>query len=229
MDVIAALLIAVVLWLVVLSAGLAFCLWLLGRHNRIRADRPTLAPLTWVWSPSRGARLHRRLRAAAGWVDGDPDSAHDHLRTMLVDQAVELDRYVVTAGRAPRSHRRPMLADASRRVAELERLSVRVHALTDPTAGNRITRYGPTPAVAENLERLREHLDLLEEANSELAALEDLPDLDVSGRPSRTRSPEGARHVEPRHVEATPAGTEATEVAAVEENRSRQRPRPQTG
>lgn len=201
MDPVLVVLIAIVVWLLVLSAGMALSLWLLGRRNRIRVDRPTIAPLTWLWSPARGARLHRRLRAAAGWVDADPSGAHDHLRTMLVDQAVELDRYVVQAGRSPRSHRRTMLTDASRRVGEVERLSVRVHALTDPGVGQRFTRYGPAPEVADNLDRLKEHLDLLEQANAELADLESPPVFDQRFDASAAPVPEPSR-ADPRIAEA---------------------------
>jgi hypothetical protein len=39
------------------------------RHHRVSPHAPTLAPLTWLWSPFRAARLHRRLRRCVATVD----------------------------------------------------------------------------------------------------------------------------------------------------------------
>ena len=174
----------VVAWLVLLTVAVGLGLWALGRHNRVSTAHPTAAPLSWLWSPSTPARLHRRLRTAAAWVEPTPTgTAHDHLRERLVGQALALDLALVRASGAPRRQRRPIVRRLGGEVAEVERLAVRVHGLTRP--GDVAATGWPSadPTVAEHLADLRHHLDLLDAAHAELsdverhAGLGDPPDL----------------------------------------------------
>jgi hypothetical protein len=220
MDLLAAVLIALVVWVLVLTTAVAVGLWALGRHNRVVTSQPTAAPLSWLWSPAQPARLHRRLRTAAGWVDGDPSPARDHLRTSLVDQAVALDLQVVRAAQAPRRHRRPLVREAAAQVTEVERLAARIHGLASPAAGTQGTRPAADPTVAEHLRRLREHVELLEAANVELADIErhaglgDAPDLPAPASAGRAS---GAVPAPPPRTEDTtgshPVGTPSTDAS----------------
>ena len=168
----------VVAWLVLLTVAVGLGLWALGRHNRVSTAHPTAAPLTWLWSPSTTARLHRRLRTAASWVEPAPTTtAHDHLRERLVGQALALDLALVRASGAPRRHRRPIVRRLGGEVAEVERLAVRVHGLTRP--GDVAATGWPSadPTVADHLADLRHHLDLLDAAHDELSDVERLAGL----------------------------------------------------
>lgn len=201
----------VVAWLVLLSAAVGLGLWALGRHNRVSAAHPTPAPLSWVWSPSSPARLHRRLRTAAGWVEPPPgEHGHDHLRDRLVTQAVTLDHQVVRASGAPRRQRRPLLRDLRGEVAEVERLAVRVHGLSRPADAAASGWSGTEPTVAQHLADLRHHLDLLDAAHAELtdverfAGLGDPPDLPVTERRTAPVTP-AVVDVEGREDQPRPA------------------------
>lgn len=160
-------------WLVVLTTGISLGLWALTRHNRVSAEHPSAAPLSWVFSPRRVARLHRRLRGTVAWVQGDiAPNEFDHLRRQLVEQAVRLDLELTRAASAPKRKRRQEVRRLTGGVTELERLAVRVHAMTRP-AGTPLSGMLPVdPTVEEHLQDLRTHLDLLDAARAELADIE---------------------------------------------------------
>lgn len=231
MDLLTAVLLALVVWVLLLTAVVALGLWALGRHNRVVTSQPTAAPLSWLWSPTQPARLHRRLRTAAGWVDVDAAPARDHLRSNLLDQAVALDLQVVRAAKAPRHHRRPLVREAAAQVTEVERLAARIHGLASPTAGAVGTRPGPDPTVAEHLRRLREHVELLEEATVELSDIErhaglgDAPDLPVASAPPPT-APAGER-TSARATVAKPSAPRRPD--GVIDTTAEDQPRPATG
>lgn len=195
-------LVLVVAWLVLLSVAVGLGLWALTRHNRVSHEHATAAPLSWVVSPARPARMHRRLRTAVGWVErplpGEPASQHDHLRTKLVDQAVALDLQLVRAARAPRRHRRATVRQLSGGVTEVERLAVRVHGLTRPVGVPLSGMPAASPSVQQNLADLRHHLDLLDAAHRELtdvernAGLGPAPDLPVDDRLGQELDPRAA-------------------------------------
>ncbi len=79
--------------------------------------------------------------------------------------AVALDRDLVAASRAPKSHRRLMLVDLTEQVISLESLAARV--VTLGSAQQQLTE--PT---REAIARMNAQLDALEEAHDEIARLE---------------------------------------------------------
>ena len=79
--------------------------------------------------------------------------------------AVTLDRDLVMASRAPKSHRRLMLVDLTEQVISLESLAARV--VTLGSAQQQLTE--PT---REAIARMNAQLDALEEAHDEIARLE---------------------------------------------------------
>lgn len=190
-DVLLTLVLILVIWLALVAVALAGSLWYLRRHNRVCRTEPTPAPVSWLWSPTAGARLHRRLRAVGRLVE--PRGESDELRRRLLRQAVLLDAHVVHAARAPRRHRRTGLLAAGRQVTELEELVARLHVLARPVgvAGDRWTLDATRDHEA--LESLRHHVASLEAAHAEVALLErqaglgqppDLPRQQVSPRPT---------------------------------------------
>lgn len=157
------------------SIALGLVLWRLGRRNRLHPSVATTAPVTWLVSPSRPARLHRRLQAAvhtAGYrAPGRgrrkvPTSSVDELVQELVREATAVDQQLVVAARAPRRVRVRLLGVCDPQVAQLERLAARLAVLVSAGA-----RPGGAPAAAA-IRSLEERLDALESARQEIADLE---------------------------------------------------------
>ncbi len=182
-----ALIVVLVLVLVVgggTIATVALLLHALSVRNRVVAGRPSPAPLTWLVSVELPARLHRRLRLAAGLVraagggDGDDLGLAD-VRRQLEDRAVELDHQLVLAARAPKATRRRMLRELQAEIAELERLAERSVRMARAWRGAAPSERG--------LASVRERLELLE------AALHELDGVDVTTfappRPTPVRRP----------------------------------------
>ena len=147
------------------------------------------APLRWLHSPLLAARLHRRLRAAVAMIHlapsprshRAPSLSVDELRRQLEYQAVELDQHLVVAARHPRAYRRRLLRSLEEQVIEVERLSVRLSALSRP-AGTPASGWSGPASPPEVLERIGNQLDLLDAAQAELAEIErasGLVDLDA--------------------------------------------------
>jgi len=162
----------VLFWL----SSTAFVLWRLRRRNRVHPRVATAAPLLWLVSPGKGARLHRRLRAAlaAAQFRGprqrrhpEPtDRLHD-LVTELIQEAAALDDQLVQAALAPLPVRRHLLGALEPHVTNTEVLARRMAALR-PDAG----RSGASSAAS--LRALQERVDALEDARSEIDELEAL-------------------------------------------------------
>lgn len=163
------LLTVVVVWLLLLSAGVAASIWALRRSNRVVPGEPTAAPVLWLWSPSRPARLHRRLRTLAAWVSTAPPSTHREAWDRLLAEAVSLDREAAIAARAPHRVRGDGLRDLARQVHQLERLAARLRKLDGPaTTAPAGSGHEPTGGLVE----LQQHVESLESAHGELDALE---------------------------------------------------------
>lgn len=157
------------------SVGLGLVLWRLRRRNRLHPSSPTAAPVTWLLSPSRPARLHRRLRAAVltagfrapgGGRRRVPATAVDDLVAELLREAVAVDGQLAVAARAPWRVRTRLLGVAEPQVARLEQLAGRLAVLTAASA-----RPGGAPAAVA-IHALEERLDALEAARQEIADLE---------------------------------------------------------
>ena len=150
--------------------------------NRVGVRGRSTAPLRWLFDPGWSARLHRRLRRIVAsvrpWMprrsrrhDDPPPIAL--LATDIELHAVALDRDLVSASRAPKSHRRLLLIDLTDQVIALESLAARV--VTLGSAQQELSE--PTP---EAIARMNAQLDALEEAHDEIARLEAQLGLDDS-------------------------------------------------
>lgn len=161
------------------SVALGLVLWRLGRRNRLHPGSPTAAPVTWLVSPARPARLHRRLRAAVQTASFRapgrgrrklPTAAVDELVAELLREAVAVDAQLLVAARASRRVRARLLGVSEAQVGQLERLAARLAVLVSASA-----RPGGAPAAAA-IHALEERLDALEAARQEIADLEAMLD-----------------------------------------------------
>ena len=78
--------------------------------NRLSPRVPTPAPLSWLWSPSAGARLHRRLRRCIAAVAAVAPAREVGPSTGLRGRP----RWLRLRGRRSSDRRWPVLADAAR-------------------------------------------------------------------------------------------------------------------
>jgi hypothetical protein len=161
--------------------------------------------VSWLWSPTQPARMHRRLRGAVVEIHLSPARratparcSVDELRRELEYQAVELDHHLVVAARHPRRRRRELLGTLDHHVAEVEALSVRLSRMSRP-AGAVTSGWDLATQPPEVLARLGQQLDLLEQASEELAEIERsaglvdvdavLAPLEQKARPSSAQPP----------------------------------------
>lgn len=156
-------------------AALGFALWRLTRRNRLHPTIPTDAPVAWLVSPSRPARLHRRLQSCvvtAGYRTPGrgrrrvPLTSVEELVAELAHEAAAVDDQLVVAARAPRRVRIRLLGVCEPQVDRLERLAARLAVLVSAS-----TRPGGAPPAA-TITALEERLDALEQAREEIADLE---------------------------------------------------------
>ena len=197
-EVVLILLAMVATWVALGVIGFSLLRWRLGRANRVSPALRSPAPLLWLWSLSRAARMHRRLRTAVALihlapsrkVHASPSLSVDELRRDLEHQAVELDGHLVVAMHHPRSHRRGLLAALERQVAEVERLAIRLSSMTRQD-GTPASGWEAMPSTApEVLERISVQLDLLDTAQAELVEIERASGLvDVDSLLADTQSP----------------------------------------
>lgn len=169
----------VVTWVAIACIAFVVLRWRLQKANRVSPAMRSPAPLTWLCSPSQPARLHRRLRGATTDIHLSPTRRRrestnlsvDDLRRELEYQAVELDHHLVAAARHPRAQRRALLRQLEAQVAEIERLSVRLSRLSRPN-GTPVSGWDAHANPPEVLQRISHQLDLLDEAQEELAEIE---------------------------------------------------------
>jgi len=168
-----------VTWMALAGLGLALLRWRMARANRVSPAVRSAAPLRWLWSAAKAARLHRRLRTAVALIHLAPTKrtergvslSVDELRRDLEYQAVQLDQHLVVASRHPRSHRRGLLISLEVQVVEVEKLAVRISSLSRPD-GTPASGWQATPAPPEAFERISPQLDLLDAAQTELEQIE---------------------------------------------------------
>jgi hypothetical protein len=165
-------------WIVLLTVATLIVRWRLQRRNRVSPAMKSPAPVSWLWSPTQPARMHRRLRGAVVEIHLSPARratparcSVDELRRELEYQAVELDHHLVVAARHPRRRRRELLGTLDHHVAEVEALSVRLSRMSRP-AGSVASGWDLAEQPPEVLARLGQQLDLLEQASEELAEIE---------------------------------------------------------
>ena len=191
-------------WVVLLAVVITILRWRLHRRNRVSPAVKSPAPLTWLWVPTRPARLHRRLRGAVADIHlapsrrphSGPNLSVDELRRELEYQAVELDHHLVIAARHPRRQRKTFIRSLDEKVGEVELLSVRLSRLSG--------RPEDTPSsgwdrqVPEVLAQIGQQLDLLDVAQEELTAIERAAGLvDIDALLAPTTEPVAGRLVTP--------------------------------
>ena len=158
-DVLTWLLIFVALFVLMVLAVLYTVHRTLVRRNQVVKGVRSPAPVSWLTSSRKEARLHRRLRAAGQRLELVPatEGLTDVMRGLRVE-LVELDAHLVTVSRRPSPTRR----------ADRGELVVRVQAIEDLV--RRIEERSRGTGVS--LEELAERLDVLEAADDELRGLE---------------------------------------------------------
>jgi hypothetical protein len=162
--------------LAVMVGAVAFVVHRLRVRNRVVLSVRTPAPLRWLASPRRAARLHRRLRAAV--AGAHLAQLHRETVSLGIDdviaelslRAVELDRQLVVCDGAPSASRRRMLRELAAEVGEVEALTERTIRLARAWSGDRPSERGLGP--------VRDRLDALEAAVRELDGIEQLPEID---------------------------------------------------
>ena len=188
-DLLLFLLALLVTWAALFGLGLVLVRWRLGRSNRVSPAVKSPAPLHWLYSWSRTARLHRRLRAAVALIHLSPSPrarqapslSVDALRRDLEYQAVELDQHLVVAARHPRAYRRGLLRSLDQQVVTIEALAVRLSSMMRPVDAPS-TGWDAPATPPEVLQRIGQQLDLLDAAQTELVEIErasGLVDLDA--------------------------------------------------
>jgi hypothetical protein len=188
-DLLFFLLALLVTWAALFGLGLVLVRWRLARSNRVSPAVKSPAPLHWLCSWSRTARLHRRLRAAVTLIHLSPSPRSrqapslsvDALRRDLEYQAVELDQHLVVAARHPRAYRRGLLRSLDQQVVTIEALAVRLSTMMRPLDAPS-TGWDAPVAPPDVLQRIGQQLDLLDAAQTELVEIErasGLVDLDA--------------------------------------------------
>ncbi len=147
--------------------------WRLGRRNRVTPDRPSNAPLSWLWSGSRAARLHRRLQraVATAWLRPGGQrrrrrqdaSELDQLAAAVGAQAAGIDHLLVVAAGARGRARHAALSAAEAQVVQVEQLARRVAVLA--------SQHQPG-LESRSLAQVRERIEALESARADLARIE---------------------------------------------------------
>ncbi len=183
-DAISFLMWVMLVWMVLFIAALVVAVVTLRRSNRVVRSVPTEAPITWLASMSRPARLHRQLRNLGTWISRSSTSTHHDAWSQLLDEVVAADARLVIAARASTTVRTAKLDEVETTIRRLDDLAVRLGNLDeaqDWTAGQ-------PPAPIDALEVLEHRIETLEQAHVDLA---DLERRFGSGSPV-SRAPEGS-------------------------------------
>jgi hypothetical protein len=149
--------------------------WQLKKKNRVSPGVKTTAPLTWLGSPSRSARLHRRLRTAVTTIRAIPAQGADTTGSRkqvcleLEQHAVALDEWLRWTSQAPGRVRRAHYDEIDRQAGQIESLAIRLSQMTPAAPGPR--------HAAERRDALADissQIDILEEAHREVVEAEAL-------------------------------------------------------
>lgn len=141
---------------VLVEAGVvtATTLWL-RRRNQVVAGVKSPAPLTWLSSGRREAKLHRRLRSSGRRLALVPPTEDvSEIITRLRIELTEIDSYLVVVSRRPTPARRADRKVVEERIKDIETLVRRVEERTR--------------SELVSLDELHERLDLLDAADTEL-------------------------------------------------------------
>lgn len=154
-------------WFVVFAVALTVAVVTLRRANRVVPGVRCQAPVTWLYSPSRPARMHRQLRSLGMWVTHPPPVVHQQLWSDLTAEIVTTDADLVVAARSNTRIRSGELDGVAARIVRLEDLAGRLRDLE---------RFGSPSGQrrppSDALEVLEHRLGSLEQAHADLVDLE---------------------------------------------------------
>lgn len=139
------------------------------RWNRVGRHLPTLAPLTWLWSPFPAARLHRRLRRCVSAVDEALPRGRRarHTWPALTGAADQLGRYAADVdAHVVEGHHARNVRPVSWEVDEVERLAARLLSLGRAWARDDF--------ATRRAQDLRDRIDALEQATREIARVNNI-------------------------------------------------------
>ncbi len=168
---------------------IGFAVLSLRRANRVSPRRRGWAPTRWMWSPSRQARLHRRLRDAVASVRlAVPPPRRRRSPTPLQDMADELEELAADTDRSLALSRSVHGRD---RAVGLSVIAARVESIE--RSGRRLVTVAAEldPQLMSATEWDRHHRDVDERIRAHEDAVEDLRrfDLDWDGTvPTTMRS-----------------------------------------
>ncbi|MGI8686556.1 MAG: hypothetical protein ACR2MO_15950 [Acidimicrobiales bacterium] len=162
-----------VLVAVTVLATLGFAVRAVRRRNRVSPKVPTAAPVSWLWSPRMGARLHRHLartvgaaRACLAAQAGGLSFAD--LVADLETHACAIDGQLVLADRAPQPGRSRLLRELQAEVAQVDALTERIIRMSRAWSGAAPSGSG--------LASVNERIDALEAALVDLDRIDRLPE-----------------------------------------------------
>ena len=113
-------------WFVLFCVAATIAFITARRANRVVPDVPTTAPVTWLVSPSRPARLHRQLRSLGTWASHAASDGHADTWTQILTELVTTDARLVVAARANTRVRSAELDAVAATAGRLEDLAVRL-------------------------------------------------------------------------------------------------------
>lgn len=154
-------------WFVLFAAACTVAFITARKANRVVPGVRTTAPMSWLVSPSRPARLHRQLRSLGTWASHAASDGHADTWSQIVAELVTTDARLVVAARA-NTRVRPAELDAVAATAQrLEDLAVRLRHIDE-------ARHPDTRAAAPSdaLELIEHRITNLEQAHADLADLE---------------------------------------------------------
>jgi hypothetical protein len=154
-------------WCVLLGVGATLAVRSLRRTNRVSPTSGTRAPVTWLVSPSRPARMHRQLRNLGSWVTSHPAASGDTTWNQLLDEVARADGRLVVATRANPRIRTSELDAVSETISRLEDLAVRLRNLEQPA-----TPADHEPSPPDGVSMLERRIEHLEQAHADLEDLE---------------------------------------------------------
>jgi hypothetical protein len=167
-EVLAVSAIVFLVWFVLsLVAVIAAFVWM-RRANRVVPGARTTAPVTWLVSPGRAARLHRQLRSIGRWATEPADRTHADVWDDLLSEVIATDHRLVAAARANPHVRAARLDEVQDHVGRLDALAARLRSIDD-------ARTWPSEATTtsgDSLDVLERRMGNIEQAHRDLLDME---------------------------------------------------------
>jgi hypothetical protein len=167
-EVLAVTALVLLVWLVLTTVAVIAAVVWMRRANRVVPGVRGTAPVTWLVSPSRPARLHRQLRTIGRWATAPADRTHAELWEDLLRELVATDRRVVAAARANPRVRMSRLDEVAQQVDRLDEIAARLRQIDEA----RTWPSEATTATSDALEVLERRMGNIEQAHRDLLDME---------------------------------------------------------